>query len=104
MQMAPALGTPIIGVFTGTSPVISGPPDKAHELVASGVSCAASYRRKCPYRGRKHMACTEGLDIERVWTAFGRLSRGESDAACSLPPLSRFRITFQSWTREATIA
>jgi heptosyltransferase I len=73
MQLAAALGTPIVGVFTCTSPVISGPPGKEHELVATGVSCAASYRKRCPYRGRKHMACMEELDVERVWTAFGRL-------------------------------
>jgi heptosyltransferase-1 len=73
MQMAAALGTPVVGVFTCTSPVISGPPGPQHELVATGVSCAASYRKKCPYRGRKHLACMEELDVERVWSGFGRL-------------------------------
>jgi heptosyltransferase-1 len=73
MQLAAAIGTPVVAVFTCTSPVISGPPGKQHELVATGVSCAASYRKKCPYRGRKHMACMEELDVERVWSAFGRL-------------------------------
>ena len=73
MQLAAALGTPTVAVFTCTSPVISGPPGKAHELVATGVSCAASYRKKCPYRGRKHLACMEELDVERVWSGFGRL-------------------------------
>jgi heptosyltransferase-1 len=73
MQMAAALGTPVVGVFTCTSPAISGPPGAQHELVATGVSCAASYRKKCPYRGRKHLACMEELDVERVWSSFGRL-------------------------------
>jgi lipopolysaccharide heptosyltransferase II len=73
MQMAAALGTPVVAVFTCTSPVISGPPGPQHELVATGVSCAASYRKKCPYRGRKHLACMEELDVERVWSGFGRL-------------------------------
>lgn len=73
MQMAAALGTPVVGVFTCTSPAISGPPGPQHELVATGVSCAASYRKKCPYRGRKHLACMEELDVERVWSGFGRL-------------------------------
>ena len=73
MQMAAALGTPVVGVFTCTSPAISGPPGAQHELVATGVSCAASYRKKCPYRGRKHLACMEELDVERVWSGFGRL-------------------------------
>jgi len=73
MQMAAALGTPVVAVFTCTSPVISGPPGPQHELVATGVSFAASYRKKCPYRGRKHLACMEELDVERVWSGFGRL-------------------------------
>ena len=73
MQLAAALGTPVVAVFTCTSSVISGPPGKQHELIATGVNCAASYRKKCPYRGRKHMACMEELDVERVWSAFGRL-------------------------------
>jgi heptosyltransferase-1 len=73
MQMAAAVGTPVVGVFTCTSPTISGPPGEQHELVATGVSCAASYRKKCPYRGRKHLACMEELDVERVWSSFGRL-------------------------------
>jgi heptosyltransferase I len=73
MQMAAAFGTPVVGVFTCTSPVISGPPGPQHELVATGVSCAASYRRKCPYRGRKHLACMEELDVERVWSGLCRL-------------------------------
>lgn len=73
MQLAAGLGTPVVGVFTCTSPAISGPPGEQHELVATGVSCAASYRKRCPYRGRKHLACMEELDVERVWSAFGRL-------------------------------
>jgi heptosyltransferase I len=73
MQLAAALGTPVVGIFTCTSPTISGPPGDRHELVATGVSCAASYRKKCPYRGRKHLACMEELDVERVWSSFGRL-------------------------------
>ena len=75
MQLAAGLGTPVLGVFTCTSPVISGPPGDRHELVATGVKCAASYRKRCPYRGKKHLACMEELDVERVWVGLCRLMR-----------------------------
>ena len=34
----PGLGTPVVGIFTCTSPTISGPPGDRHELVATGVT------------------------------------------------------------------
>jgi heptosyltransferase I len=84
MQLASGLGTPVVGVFTCTSPVISGPPGDKHELVATGVNCAASYRKRCPHRGRKHLACMEELDVERVWSGLCRLMQKnlqQADAA-----------------------
>jgi ADP-heptose:LPS heptosyltransferase len=73
MQLAAGLGTPVVGIFTCTSPTISGPPGEQHELVATGVKCAASYRKRCPHRGKKHLACMEELDVERVWAGLCRL-------------------------------
>jgi heptosyltransferase I len=73
MQLAAHFGTPIVGVFTCTSPQLSGPPDRKHELVATHVRCAASYHKRCPYPGRKHMLCMEELDVDRVWSAFCRM-------------------------------
>lgn len=73
MHLAAGLGTPVLGLFTCTSPVRSGPPGPQHELVATQVRCAASYRKRCPKRGRKHMACLEELSTERVWLALERL-------------------------------
>jgi hypothetical protein len=61
--------------------VISGPPGEKHELVATGVSCAASYRKRCPHRGRKHLACMDELDVERVWAAFCRLMQKNFEQA-----------------------
>jgi heptosyltransferase-1 len=84
MQLAAALGTPVVGIFTCTSPTISGPPGDQHELVATGVKCAASYRKRCPHRGKKHLACMEELDVERVWAALCRLMQKnfqQADAA-----------------------
>jgi len=84
MQLAAGLGTPVVGIFTCTSPTISGPPGEQHELVATGVNCAASYRKRCPHRGKKHLACMEELDVERVWGALCRLMQKnfhQADAA-----------------------
>ncbi len=73
MHLAAGLGTSVVGVFTCTSALRSGPPGRQHELVSTQVSCAASYRKKCPLQGQKHMACMDELSIERVWRAFVRL-------------------------------
>jgi lipopolysaccharide heptosyltransferase II len=73
LHLAAGLGTSIVGIFTCTSPLRSGPPGNQHELVATQLSCAASYKKRCPYRGCKHMACMEELAVERVSQAFVRL-------------------------------
>jgi lipopolysaccharide heptosyltransferase II len=73
MHLAAALGTPVVGVFTCTSALRSGPAGSIHQTVSSEVSCAASYRKRCPYQGRKHLACMEELDVDRVWAALCRL-------------------------------
>jgi len=70
MHLAAGLGTPVVGLFTCTSPIRSGPPGKQHALVTTALSCAGSYKKRCPYRGRKHLACFEELSAERAWHAF----------------------------------
>ncbi|MBT4865162.1 MAG: glycosyltransferase family 9 protein [Planctomycetaceae bacterium] len=73
MHLAAGLGTPVVGIFTCTSPERSGPPGPTHELVSTQLACAASYKKRCPYRGEKHMACLEEIEIERVWAAVVRV-------------------------------
>jgi len=73
MHLAAGLGTSVVGVFTCTSPVRSGPPGDQHALVATHVSCAAAYRKRCPYQGSQHMACMEELSVDRVWNALAVL-------------------------------
>ena len=73
MHLAAGLGTPVVGVFTCTSAVRSGPPGDQHELVSTTLSCAARYKKRCPYRGRKHLACMEEVSTERVWQALCRV-------------------------------
>ena len=73
MHLAAGLGTSVLGVFTCTSPAFSGPPGDQHELVATQVSCAASYKKQCPHSGRSHLCCMDELSTERVCAALVRL-------------------------------
>lgn len=69
MHLAASLGTPVTGLFTCTSPVISGPPGATNELISTCVDCRARYRKRCPMRGARHLACMDELSIERVTSA-----------------------------------
>jgi lipopolysaccharide heptosyltransferase II len=73
MHLAAAVQTPVVGVFTCTNPVLSGPAGAMHELVSTGVSCAAGYHKTCPYRGPSRLACLAELSVERVWNAVLRI-------------------------------
>jgi len=56
MHLAAAMGTPVVGIFTCTSPILSGPAGSNHELLSTAVPCAASYHKTCPLRGSSHSA------------------------------------------------
>lgn len=73
MHLAAAMGTPVVGVFTSTDPVRSGPAGAEHRLIATRMSCGACYKKRCRYSGRKHMACLEELATDRVWHALANL-------------------------------
>ena len=75
MHLAAALQLPVVGVFTCTDPVRSGPPPGLHELVSAPVSCAGSYKKKCPHRGCRQLECFTALEVERVWQAFQQMVR-----------------------------
>jgi ADP-heptose:LPS heptosyltransferase len=74
MHLAAALQVPVVGVFTCTDPVRSGPPPGVHELVSAPLACAGSYKKKCPFAGCRHLACFSALEVERVWQAFQRMA------------------------------
>lgn len=80
MHLAAAMGTPVVGIFTCTSPRISGPGGPQHELVATSASCAASYCKRCPNRGVAHLSCFEALPVERVRTALARILQRQLSA------------------------
>ncbi|MFM7162835.1 MAG: glycosyltransferase family 9 protein [Planctomycetaceae bacterium] len=70
LHLAAGLRTPLVGVYTCTSPSQSGPePEAPAELVATQVACAASYRKRCPHRGDGHLACLSELSVSRVAAA-----------------------------------
>jgi lipopolysaccharide heptosyltransferase II len=64
MHLAAAVGTRVVAPFTCTSPLRAGPYGLQHRVVATEVSCAASYRRRCPT-----MHCMAELTPERLWPA-----------------------------------
>lgn len=73
LHLAAELGTPVLGVYTCTSPIRSGPPGGQHEFVSTEVPCAATYHRRCPYSGGQYLACHAELTADRVWQALVRL-------------------------------
>jgi ADP-heptose:LPS heptosyltransferase len=73
MHLADAVGTPVLGLFTCTSPWLSGPPLDRHELISTRMQCAAGYHKSCPLSGAKHHACQEELSVDRAWAGFVRL-------------------------------
>lgn len=73
MHLADAVGTPVVGIFTCTSPVRSGPPGRLHELVQATVDCAASYKKQCPHQGEAHQCCFASVTPAMVKQALDRV-------------------------------
>jgi len=62
MHLAAALGTPVVAIFTCTSPIRARPYSATATVVATQVDCAASYLRKC-----SRLDCMADVDVDRVW-------------------------------------
>jgi ADP-heptose:LPS heptosyltransferase len=73
MHVASAVGTPTLSIFTCTDPDRSGPAAPHVRFVSSELPCAGSYKRRCPYRGRRHMLCHEEVGVARVANDFSQL-------------------------------
>ncbi len=68
MHLADVLQVPIVGIFTCTDPVRSGPkPSELHRLISATTECRGSYCKTCPYAGPKHLACFETIQPEMVY-------------------------------------
>ena len=74
MHLAAGVGTPVLGVFTSTSPVISGPAGSEHELFTpSDLDCVGCYHKNCPLKGEEYLACHRQDDVDQVWEAVKKL-------------------------------
>ncbi len=65
MHVAAAAGTPVIGLFSSTSPELTGPGlpgDDRHRLLRSSAPCSPCFLKQCPI----DMKCMESLDVARV--------------------------------------
>ena len=91
MHLAAAVGTPVVGVFTCTDPVRSGPPGRRHELIRTSVPCGGSYERVCPFEGAKRCACFADVQVSAVWGAVSRCLARDGLLAPSPPSLKPLR-------------
>lgn len=73
LHLAAELGTPVLGIFTCTNSLRSGPPGGQHVFVSAQIPCAGSYHKRCPFVGSRHMACHRELTSIRVWEGLVRL-------------------------------
>ena len=64
LHLAAATGARVVGVYTCTSPIRTGPYGPNALAVRSCVWCAPSYIKTCP-----RLECMSELTPERVWTA-----------------------------------
>jgi heptosyltransferase I len=64
LHLAAALGTRVLGVYTCTSPRLTGPVGPRAATVQSCVWCAPSFLRQC-----HRLECMTELTPERVWPA-----------------------------------
>ncbi len=67
MHLAASSGTPVVAVFTCTSPRISGPPGVQHRFVSADVPCAGGYHKRCPLPGKANLACMDAVRPEAVF-------------------------------------
>jgi lipopolysaccharide heptosyltransferase II len=67
MHLAAAVGTPVVSLFTCTSPLRAGPRGNESRIVSTTVPCASSYLKRCPA-----MICMQELTPERVWPTLAR--------------------------------
>lgn len=72
MHLAAAVGTPVTGVFTSTTPEISGPVGAERRLIATSAACAGCYKKKCPLADTP-LICHQMVDVDEVAGAVGEL-------------------------------
>ncbi|QDU81164.1 ADP-heptose--LPS heptosyltransferase 2 [Polystyrenella longa] len=74
MHLAAGLQVPLVGVFTSTSSVRSGPPPTSTtRLVTTTDACQACYKKICPRTGDLHLTCQKRLSTAPVLDAVNQL-------------------------------
>jgi heptosyltransferase I len=68
MQLAAAVGTPVVGVFGPTNPLRNGPWNTADAWVSRFDDCECHHKRKC----RRETPCINTITIEQVAGAVDR--------------------------------
>jgi lipopolysaccharide heptosyltransferase I len=68
MQLAAAVGTPVVGVFGPTNPLRNGPWDPADAWVSRFDDCECHHKRRC----RRETPCIDTITTEEVAAAVDR--------------------------------
>jgi lipopolysaccharide heptosyltransferase I len=68
LQLAAAVGTPVVGIFGPTSPLRNGPWDPADAWVSRFDECECHHKRRC----RRETPCIDTITVEQVAGAVDR--------------------------------
>ena len=68
MQLAAAVGTPVVGVFGPTNPLRNGPWNPADAWVSRFDECECHHKRRC----RRETPCIDAITVEQVADAVDR--------------------------------
>ncbi len=62
MQIAAAMGCPVVALFGPTAPWRTGPYGKGHSVIRDEVECSPCFNKTCD-----HMSCMRNITIENVF-------------------------------------
>ena len=77
MQLAAAVGTPVVGLFGPTNPLRNGPWDAADTWVSRFDECECHHKRRC----RRETPCVNTITVEQVADAVDRRLGGGGSRA-----------------------
>jgi lipopolysaccharide heptosyltransferase I len=77
MQLAAAVGTPVVGLFGPTNPLRNGPWSAADTWVSRFDDCACHHKRRC----RRETPCVNTITVEQVADAVDRRLGGGGSRA-----------------------
>ncbi len=70
MHVAAAVGTPVVGIFGPTDPVLTGPYGKQHVVLRAGIPCSPCFKGHCT--NAVLMECMKLVTVEQVLAAVRR--------------------------------